>query len=38
MFETRFVLRPTKFAMETEHRQRGYLDCWQGLTKNFAPR
>jgi homogentisate 1,2-dioxygenase len=35
MFETRFVARPTKFAMETAMRQHEYYECWQGLKKNF---
>ncbi|HEX8171972.1 MAG TPA: homogentisate 1,2-dioxygenase [Thermoanaerobaculia bacterium] len=35
MFETRFVLRPTKFAMETPLLQRDYWRCWQGLEKHF---
>lgn len=37
MFETRFVARPTKFALETELRQADYYECWQGLKKNFDP-
>jgi len=37
MFETRFVLRPTKFAMETEALQTDYFECWQGLKKHFTP-
>jgi homogentisate 1,2-dioxygenase len=35
MFESRYVIRPTKFAMETEARQEDYFECWQGLKKNF---
>jgi homogentisate 1,2-dioxygenase len=35
MFETRFVARPTKFAMETAELQHEYYTCWQGLKKNF---
>ena len=35
MFETRFVLRPTKFALETPPLQRDYWTCWQGLRKHF---
>ncbi len=35
MFETRFVIRPTKFALETAALQRDYHECWQGLKKNF---
>jgi homogentisate 1,2-dioxygenase len=37
MFETRTILRPTRFAMETPERQANYTDCWQGLNKNFTP-
>ena len=35
MFETRAILRPTRFAMETSQRQANYATCWQGLPKNF---
>ena len=35
MFETRFVCRPTKFAMDTAARQHEYYTCWQTLKKNF---
>jgi homogentisate 1,2-dioxygenase len=38
MFESRYVIRPTKFAMETEKLQKDYIDCWQGLKKNFDSR
>jgi homogentisate 1,2-dioxygenase len=38
MFESRYVIRPTKFAMETEARQEDYFECWEGLKKNFDPR
>src|SRR6195952_3001304 len=37
MFETRFVCRPTKFAMDTAARQHEYYTCWQTLKKNFRP-
>ena len=37
MFETRFVCRPTKFAMDTAARQHEYYTCWQTLKKNFKP-
>jgi len=36
MFETRFVCRPTKFALETASLQHEYYTCWQSLKKNFA--
>jgi homogentisate 1,2-dioxygenase len=35
MFESRYIIRPTKFAMETEALQRNYYEVWQGLKKNF---
>jgi homogentisate 1,2-dioxygenase len=35
MFETRFVMRPTKFAIESESLQKDYFECWQGLKKHF---
>jgi homogentisate 1,2-dioxygenase len=35
MFETRFVLRPTRFAMEAPQLQHDYWTCWQGLRKHF---
>jgi homogentisate 1,2-dioxygenase len=37
MFETRRVIHPTRFAMETPQLQRDYADCWQGLRKQFNP-
>ncbi len=35
MFETRFIIRPTKFALETPALQRDYWRCWQGIGKRF---
>ncbi|MBY5992711.1 homogentisate 1,2-dioxygenase [Ferrimonas balearica] len=35
MFESRYVIEPTRFALDSEHRQRDYLDCWSGLKKQF---
>jgi homogentisate 1,2-dioxygenase len=37
MFESRFVIRPTKFALETPLLQRDYWRCWKGLRRNFKP-
>jgi homogentisate 1,2-dioxygenase len=37
MFETRAVIRPTRFALETTQLQVDYFECWQGLKKNFDP-
>lgn len=36
MFETRFVLKPTRYAMEAPQLQRNYFECWQGLKRNFT--
>jgi homogentisate 1,2-dioxygenase len=35
MFETRFVCRPTKYALEAAQLQHEYYTCWQGLKKHF---
>mgnify|MGYP001220220842 CR=1 FL=1 len=35
MFESRYIIRPTKFAMETSELQHDYFDVWQKLKKNF---
>ncbi len=37
MFETRTVIRPTRFALETSQLQAEYFRCWQGLKKHFDP-
>ena len=37
MLETRYVLRPTPFALETPLRQADYQDCWAGLEDRFDP-
>jgi homogentisate 1,2-dioxygenase len=35
MFETCFVVRPTRFALETPALQQDYDACWEGLPKLF---
>ena len=35
MFESRYILRPTKFAMDCDELQNEYPAVWQGLKKNF---
>jgi homogentisate 1,2-dioxygenase len=35
MFETRLVIRPTRFALETDAVQRDYDSCWAGFEKLF---
>ncbi len=37
MFETRLVIRPTRFALEAAQLQHDYYACWQGLKKHFDP-
>jgi homogentisate 1,2-dioxygenase len=37
MFETRTLIRPTRFALECPQLQRDYAQCWQGLRKHFDP-
>jgi homogentisate 1,2-dioxygenase len=37
MFETRTLIKPTRFALETAQLQAHYYECWQGLTKHFNP-
>ena len=38
MFETRFVCRPTAYAMKTAELQHEYYECWQDLKKHFKSR
>ncbi|HZW59544.1 MAG TPA: homogentisate 1,2-dioxygenase [Woeseiaceae bacterium] len=35
MFESRYVMEPTAFAMQSEALQTDYTRCWQGIPKNF---
>jgi homogentisate 1,2-dioxygenase len=35
MFESRYIIRPTRFAMETAELQHEYFEVWQNLPKNF---
>jgi homogentisate 1,2-dioxygenase len=37
MFESRYIIRPTRFAMECAELQHEYSEVWQGLKKNFSP-
>jgi homogentisate 1,2-dioxygenase len=38
MFESRYVIHPTRYALDSPQRQRDYFACWQGLKKHFDPR
>ena len=35
MFESRYVIQPTRFALESAQRQKNYVDCWQKLGRHF---
>jgi homogentisate 1,2-dioxygenase len=35
MFESRYVIRPTRYALESAQLQQEYYRCWQGLQRNF---
>jgi homogentisate 1,2-dioxygenase len=35
MFETRTLIRPTRFAIEAPQLQPDYAQCWQGLRSHF---
>lgn len=37
MFETRCVIRPTRFAVESPQLQQDYYQCWQDLSREFDP-
>jgi homogentisate 1,2-dioxygenase len=37
MFESRWVIRPTRFAIETPLVQLDYDDCWEGFAKARVP-
>ncbi|KUY89448.1 homogentisate 1,2-dioxygenase [Burkholderia territorii] len=37
MFETRTLIRPTRFALDTAQLQADYFECWQGIKKHFNP-
>ena len=37
MFETRAVIQPTRYALESAQLQHEYYRCWQGLKKHFDP-
>lgn len=36
MFESRYIIRPTKFAMDCSALQHEYSEVWQGLKKKFC--
>jgi homogentisate 1,2-dioxygenase len=36
MLESRYIIRPTRFALEAPQRQSDYLACWRDLAKHFT--
>lgn len=36
MFESRYVIQPTRFAMDTDALQKNYIQCWSDLKKHFT--
>jgi homogentisate 1,2-dioxygenase len=36
MFESRYLIQPTRFALECEQLQADYRNCWQDLPRNFS--
>ena len=36
MFESRYLIQPTRFALGSDALQEDYLDCWSGLKKHFT--
>jgi homogentisate 1,2-dioxygenase len=37
MFESRYLIQPTRFALEAPELQHDYADCWGTLRKHFDP-
>ncbi len=35
MFESRYLIEPTRFALESPTLQADYADCWQGLMRRY---
>lgn len=36
MFESRYLIQPTRYALESPQLQQDYTDCWAALRKNFS--
>jgi homogentisate 1,2-dioxygenase len=36
MFESRYLIQPTQFALQSPQLQSNYIDCWAGLEKHFT--
>ncbi len=38
MFESRYIMQPTDYALRMPQRQQAYTACWQGIKKHFSGR
>ncbi|MEC7028392.1 MAG: homogentisate 1,2-dioxygenase domain-containing protein, partial [Pseudomonadota bacterium] len=38
MFESKYIMRTTKFAMDSKAYQKDYHDVWQDMPRKFDPR
>jgi homogentisate 1,2-dioxygenase len=38
MFESRYLIHPTRFALDAPQLQKNYQACWQGLAKRYTGR
>jgi homogentisate 1,2-dioxygenase len=36
MFESRYIISPTKYALEGKERQPNYTDCWRTIKKHYS--
>ncbi|WP_372762289.1 homogentisate 1,2-dioxygenase [Pseudoalteromonas sp.] len=36
MFESRYIISPTKYALQGKERQANYTDCWRTIKKHFT--
>ncbi|MEC8820746.1 MAG: homogentisate 1,2-dioxygenase domain-containing protein, partial [Pseudomonadota bacterium] len=36
MLESRYIIQPTQWAMDTPLRQTNYIDCWKDIKKQFG--
>jgi homogentisate 1,2-dioxygenase len=36
MFESRYLIHPTRYALDCPQRQRDYVACWEGLQRHFS--
>lgn len=37
MFESRYIIQPTRYALKAKQRQENYTACWRAIKKYFSP-